>query len=327
MSFVNCASDSNGSAGYEIWFDNGTSSRGISFLGSGTENCDTGIIIDRALACVLLSPTIYIKSGGSSAIKLLGAQNTTIISPNYSSSTANANPVIYTATTGGSSVQGTAVSGLSIGLFNFASHCNRPDLLFAVGSSNQVGMFEDKLRLGDRTYYAADAQKLYIGGEFPAGISNVAYGQSNMLVANNTVLALAATWHSKPVVSANTTRLIAGTYVDTPQMVSGTVNRIEGIRVNEIVGGTGNVNVGIGNLVSPAGTDWSIYNMSARNNLMGGPVVWGTSTGPQDLFGAGSPEGVKTAPVGSTYRRTDGAANTSFYIKESGTGNTGWVAK
>ena len=51
------------------------------------------------------------------------------------------------------------------------------------------------------------------------------------------------------------------------------------------------------------------------------------SSGPLDLAGAGSPEGAKSAPVGSTYRRTDGGAGTSFYVKESGTGNTGWVAK
>lgn len=46
-----------------------------------------------------------------------------------------------------------------------------------------------------------------------------------------------------------------------------------------------------------------------------------------DTFGSGSPEGVVTAAVSSTYRRTDGGAGTSFYVKESGTGNTGWVAK
>ena len=46
----------------------------------------------------------------------------------------------------------------------------------------------------------------------------------------------------------------------------------------------------------------------------------------QELTGAGSPEGVVTAPVCSTYRRTDGGASTSFYVKESGSGNTGWVA-
>ena len=51
------------------------------------------------------------------------------------------------------------------------------------------------------------------------------------------------------------------------------------------------------------------------------------STGVLRAVGAGSPEGVLTAPVGSTYQRTDGGAGTCFYVKESGSGNTGWVAK
>jgi len=44
-------------------------------------------------------------------------------------------------------------------------------------------------------------------------------------------------------------------------------------------------------------------------------------------FGSGSPEGVVTAPIGAFYSRTDGGAGTSLYVKESGTGNTGWIAK
>jgi len=43
--------------------------------------------------------------------------------------------------------------------------------------------------------------------------------------------------------------------------------------------------------------------------------------------GTGTPEGVVTASVGSTFHRTNGGALTSYYVKESGTGNTGWVAK
>lgn len=54
----------------------------------------------------------------------------------------------------------------------------------------------------------------------------------------------------------------------------------------------------------------------------------GSSTVNADwITGTGSPEGVVTAGVGSFYSRTDGGAGTSFYVKESGTGNTGWVAK
>ena len=43
--------------------------------------------------------------------------------------------------------------------------------------------------------------------------------------------------------------------------------------------------------------------------------------------GPGNPEGVKTAPVGSLWTRTDGGTNTTLYVKETGSGNTGWVAK
>jgi hypothetical protein len=43
--------------------------------------------------------------------------------------------------------------------------------------------------------------------------------------------------------------------------------------------------------------------------------------------GSGSPEGVVSAAVGSMYSRTNGGAGTTLYVKESGTGNTGWVAK
>ena len=46
-----------------------------------------------------------------------------------------------------------------------------------------------------------------------------------------------------------------------------------------------------------------------------------------DRFGSGTPEAAVTAPVGTTYHRTDGGAGTSLYVKESGTGNTGWVGK
>lgn len=43
--------------------------------------------------------------------------------------------------------------------------------------------------------------------------------------------------------------------------------------------------------------------------------------------GVGTPEAVVTAPVGSLFTRSDGGAGTTLYVKQSGTGNTGWVAK
>jgi hypothetical protein len=50
-----------------------------------------------------------------------------------------------------------------------------------------------------------------------------------------------------------------------------------------------------------------------------GTVIW--------TSGTGTPEAAVSAPIGSLFTRTDGGASTTLYIKESGAGNTGWVAK
>lgn len=59
--------------------------------------------------------------------------------------------------------------------------------------------------------------------------------------------------------------------------------------------------------------------ISSRNSTQQG-ALW------PPAVGSGSPEGVVTAIIGSAYISTGGGASTTLYIKESGTGNTGWVA-
>lgn len=44
-------------------------------------------------------------------------------------------------------------------------------------------------------------------------------------------------------------------------------------------------------------------------------------------IGTGAPESQIEATVGSLYLRTDGGTGQTLYVKESGTGTTGWVAK
>jgi hypothetical protein len=77
-----------------------------------------------------------------------------------------------------------------------------------------------------------------------------------------------------------------------------------------VIGNNGNVTVDTGNLV--IGT-------SGKGVSLPGGITW--------TSGAGSPEGVVTAPVGSLYSRSDGGLLTSLYVKESGSGNTGWAGK
>lgn len=56
-------------------------------------------------------------------------------------------------------------------------------------------------------------------------------------------------------------------------------------------------------------------------------VTGGVALTPLQLSGSGTPEAVMTAPVGSTYQNYGGGAGTSLYVKQTGTGNTGWVGK
>lgn len=56
-----------------------------------------------------------------------------------------------------------------------------------------------------------------------------------------------------------------------------------------------------------------------------GGTLWRNQIGV--ATGTGSPNGVIAAAVGALYVDTAGGAGTTLYVKESGTGNTGWVAK
>lgn len=57
-------------------------------------------------------------------------------------------------------------------------------------------------------------------------------------------------------------------------------------------------------------------------------VLGGVGPGSVSIFGGNdTPEGIVPAPVGSMFMRFDGIPGNTLYVKESGTGNTGWVAK
>jgi hypothetical protein len=92
---------------------------------------------------------------------------------------------------------------------------------------------------------------------------------------------------------------------------AGTLNVRSGAASNRLtLTAGGDLTVDSGNLV--IGT-------SNRGVTLPGGITW--------TSGAGSPEGVVTAPVGSLYSRSDGGLLTSLYVKQSGTGNTGWAGK
>lgn len=99
-----------------------------------------------------------------------------------------------------------------------------------------------------------------------------------------------------------------------------------------VAGGNG-LNTSNGSYITAEGIDYGgtgqggnvSFALPANKGLNVNIVGVGTIT--SILFGNGSPEGTRAANVGSLYLRADGGAGTTLYVKESGTGNTGWVAK
>ena len=90
--------------------------------------------------------------------------------------------------------------------------------------------------------------------------------------------------------------------------------------------GTGNIAYIDANGVWPAtdntyNSGQSVYQWASVYAIKhyAGSVFWSS--------GSGTPEGAITAPVGSLFSRTDGGAGTTLYVKQSGSGNTGWVGK
>lgn len=77
-----------------------------------------------------------------------------------------------------------------------------------------------------------------------------------------------------------------------------------------------------------AGSTIEAYSGSGTTlaNLRAQSMLFGTAS-TKIISGIGDPNGAYTADVGSLFLRTNGGAGSTLYVKESGTGNTGWVAK
>lgn len=90
------------------------------------------------------------------------------------------------------------------------------------------------------------------------------------------------------------------------------------------------INFNIDSFYSSVQANWDSYVTPGEtipiygNTLIDNRIQFG---GLLIIRGTGSPEGVVTASVGSFYLREDGGVSTTMYVKETGTGNTGWVAK
>jgi len=83
---------------------------------------------------------------------------------------------------------------------------------------------------------------------------------------------------------------------------------------------TSNINLTLDDMSTAGGV--STLN-NTLNKLSG--LVAGDGEAVRIIDGFGTPEGNVSASIGSLYMRKDGGALTGIYVKESGTGGTGWI--
>jgi hypothetical protein len=162
---------------------------------------------------------------------------------------------------------------------------------------------------------------------------NIGTASDNVVVSNNTFKDIGR--RGVHVTGAATNGVISGNSFDT---INGAAVNVQASSVGWIViGNTFNNTNLVEDLTNPApviassttlGVVVTANNNRASNTTAPQPAaVLAAGGGYADVQYAGTPEGVITAPIGSICRNTAGGAGTAFYVKESGTGNTGWVAK
>ena len=89
--------------------------------------------------------------------------------------------------------------------------------------------------------------------------------------------------------------------------------------------------------INTAGVPLSIIVFGLNTGLIPSVIASGVTAGTAPMtynfnkaamyWGQGSPEGVQSAVAGSLYINYNGGAGTTLYVKESGIGSTGWIAK
>lgn len=69
-----------------------------------------------------------------------------------------------------------------------------------------------------------------------------------------------------------------------------------------------------------------VNNIVKALNTTNGALTSATIAGISIVSGSGSPSGVVSAPPGSLYINSAGGAGATFWVKQTGTGNSGWSA-
>jgi hypothetical protein len=307
----------NGAGANVIPKSDGTNLVASSWTDNGTTSTTTGnVTIQQSPSGITPAPSQLVvdHSGGESIISLLNDTHLTRIA--FGNSSGNQDGIIDYNSAGGRGMRfrtaGTYWTSISsTGTLTHTSHVNVQGNATLGSSTSNAHTVAGHLHVRGGTN--ASPGTLLLGEAGRAGSVYFRRGGDGGATAH---LGWAGESESNLFRLQNTTGSGEIRLDSASGFITARTNGSERLRVEQ------NGNVCIGATTSP-GTKLHVVG----NASVTGSVAVGGATGPTWTAGTGSPEGVVTAPVGSLFSRTDGGAGTSFYVKESGTGNTGWVAK
>lgn len=228
---------------------------------------------------------------------------------------ATTNTFKVAATSGGSAIDITTNgTSVSVGICRRHIHYNMP----SGGFLANIGTVRDN-RLsfnGGGPFYALidlESAGSVIDGVIDSNSIGESTAQSNATVCGYAILCTSSS--RKLTITDNVSHVSGNVNLILPIYVSGT-STTPGPKVARNLHYNNGGTITFASIISPSGP----YEYIDENNVI-------NRSGVTERQGTGSPEGIVTAIVGSRFYRTDGGASTTLYVKESGTGNTGWVAK
>jgi hypothetical protein len=182
--------------------------------------------------------------------------------------------------------------------------------------SARLATFGGGITLTGNQLFAAD--NTYDIGASGATRPRHIYAAGDVVAGTSYSMAAAAVvaWASRGRIDMTADGVYRLRNADLSLSVSATVGASNLLTLNGALTSTGNIQANSGNVTAA-------FSVISNN----GGLYPNTTSGPSIRSGTGAPEGVVTAAQGSLWMRTDGGAGTTLYVKESGAGNTGWVAK
>jgi len=318
VSFVGTASDSNGTYGYH--FEAGNT---YSMLSCGAEeNTLGGVYLKNVTGVVLNLSIVHTTAGVKHGVIVDACDGILLLGGVYSATTATGYGV-HVAATGG---RITTIGARFVGNYTTNICDSLTRFLNLTGDNGLTGSSGGKWAIGNDAF-PDPVVTFNVGGNTTSEIGLKANGVFSQVASTNRNIA--AQVLAQTAATALTYPELYGLHI--PAAVKGAgsvVARIGGIVVEaQTAGSSATADIYIANGAAIPVGQWGMYSAVTKDSVFVGPIRSGSGTGPKWSSGTGSPETVVTAPVGSLYSRTDGGAATSLYVKETGTGATGWVAK